>query len=109
LYDRDVNRVYACVSRRTGSRTAAEDRPYGERSGFIRDQYGNHWYIATSLGPSVVPKELQTVTPFLHAQNVDEYIGFLQRAVGSEIQHGRSTAGPIVSHVASRRRLSASP
>ncbi len=23
-----------------------EDRPYGERSGFVRDAYGNHWYIA---------------------------------------------------------------
>ena len=59
------------------------DRPYGERSGFIRDSYGNHWYIATSRGPSAVPKELRTITPFLHAQNVGEYIGFLQRAFGA--------------------------
>jgi uncharacterized glyoxalase superfamily protein PhnB len=59
------------------------DRPYGERSGFIRDPYGNHWYIATSLGPSAVPEMLRTVTPFLHAQNVGEYIAFLQRAFGA--------------------------
>ena len=59
------------------------DRPYGERSGFIRDAYGNRWYIATSLGPSAVPKELRTITPFLHAQNVGEYIGFLARAFGA--------------------------
>jgi uncharacterized glyoxalase superfamily protein PhnB len=59
------------------------DRPYGERSGFIRDPYGNHWYIATSLGPTPVPEALRTVTPFLHAQDVSEYIGFLQRAFGA--------------------------
>jgi uncharacterized glyoxalase superfamily protein PhnB len=59
------------------------DRPYGERSGFVRDPYGNHWYIATSFGPSAVPAELRTITPFLHAQNVGEYIGFLQRAFGA--------------------------
>jgi len=59
------------------------DRSYGERSGYIRDQYGDHWYIATSLGPSAVPEALRTVTPFLHAQNVGEYIGFLQRAFGA--------------------------
>jgi PhnB protein len=59
------------------------DRPYGERSGFIRDPYGNRWYIATSLGPSAVPEALRTVTPFLHAQDVAEYIDFLQRAFGA--------------------------
>jgi len=59
------------------------DRPYGERSGFIRDPYGNRWYIATSLGPSAVPEALHTVTPFLHAQDVGAYIDFLGRAFGA--------------------------
>jgi uncharacterized glyoxalase superfamily protein PhnB len=68
------------------------DRPYGERSGFIRDPYGNHWYIATSLGPSAVPAELRTVTPFLHAQNVGEYIGFLERAFGA-VEEARHEVG----------------
>ena len=27
-----------------------EDRPYGERAGFIKDAFGNHWYIATAFG-----------------------------------------------------------
>ena len=68
------------------------DRPYGERSGFIRDPYGNHWYIATSLGPSAVPAELRTVTPFLHARNVGEYIGFLERAFGA-VEEARHEVG----------------
>ncbi|GGB90499.1 VOC family protein [Staphylococcus nepalensis] len=27
-----------------------QDMPYGERSGGVKDESGNHWYIATSLG-----------------------------------------------------------
>ena len=27
------------------------DRHYGERAGFVRDRFGNRWYIATPLGP----------------------------------------------------------
>ncbi len=30
-----------------------EDRPYGERAGFIKDAFGNHWYIATAFGASL--------------------------------------------------------
>jgi len=66
-----------------------EDRPYGERSGFIRDAYGNHWYIATPLGPQSVAHALRTVTPFLHAPRLEEYLGFLARAFGGveEMRH----------------------
>ena len=44
-----------------------EDRPYGERSGFIKDEFGNHWYISTHLGRSPIPEGLRTATPFVHA------------------------------------------
>ena len=60
-----------------------EDRPYGERSGFIRDPYGNHWYIATPLGPESLGHALGTVTPYLHAHDVRSYIGFLKQAFGA--------------------------
>src|SRR5262245_25504654 len=39
------------------------DRPYGERSGFVRDPFGNQWYIATPLGPESHARSLRTVTP----------------------------------------------
>jgi PhnB protein len=65
------------------------DRPYGERSGFVADRFGNHWYIATPLGPHSVASALRTVTPFLHATNAGAYVEFLQRALGAveEMRH----------------------
>ncbi len=84
VFVEDADAVYARALDAGGTSLGEPaDRGYGERSGFVRDAYGNRWYIATSLGPSAVPKELRTITPFLHAQNVGEYIGFLQRAFGA--------------------------
>ena len=60
-----------------------EDRHYGERAGFVRDAYGNHWYIATALGPQSLGHALRTVTPYLHAHDVDGYMAFLARAFGA--------------------------
>ena len=59
------------------------DRPYGERSGFIRDPYGNQWYIATPLGPESLASHLRSVTPYLLAHDVRGYIEFLVRAFGA--------------------------
>lgn len=72
-----------------------EDRPYGERSGFVRDAYGNHWYIATPLGPQSLGHALRTVTPYLHARDVDGYMQFLTRAFGA-IQEMRHEGPPGV-------------
>jgi len=65
------------------------DRPYGERSGFVRDPFGNHWYISRPLGPESVAGALRTVTPFLHADGAAEYNEFLQQALGAteEMRH----------------------
>lgn len=59
------------------------DRPYGERSGFIRDPYGNHWYIAHPLGSESLGSHLRSVTPYLLAHDVRGYIEFLVRAFGA--------------------------
>lgn len=56
------------------------NRPYGERAGFVRDAFGNHWFIATHLGDSYLPAGLLTVTPFVHASGAAGYIGFLKEA-----------------------------
>lgn len=60
------------------------DRPYGERAGFVKDTFGNHWYIATAFGPSYVPEGRQTVTPYVYPRNVPDYIEFLKRAFNAE-------------------------
>jgi uncharacterized glyoxalase superfamily protein PhnB len=67
------------------------DRPYGERAGFVRDPFGNHWFIATHLGGSYLPEGLRTVTPFLHAEAAARYIGFLKQAFGA-VEEGRHEA-----------------
>lgn len=64
------------------------DRPYGERSGFVEDAMGNHWYISRSLRGSVVPEGLRTLTVYLHPTSVAEYIDFLTRAFGA-VEEGR--------------------
>jgi PhnB protein len=68
---------------------APADRPYGERSGFVADRFGNHWFISTPLGPHSVAGALRSVTPFLHAPDASAYIEFLQRALGAveEMRH----------------------
>ena len=69
-----------------------EDRPYGERSGFVRDAYGNHWYIATITNPEVAARGERTVVPYLHSVDVSGYIEFLTRAFGAveEERHEQS-------------------
>jgi uncharacterized glyoxalase superfamily protein PhnB len=59
------------------------DRHYGERAGFVRDPLGNHWYIATALGPDSLAASLRTVTPVIHLKGAAEYMEFLRRALGA--------------------------
>ena len=68
------------------------DRHYGERAGFVRDPFGNHWYIATPLGPQSLAAALGTVTPVLHLKGAAEYVEFLKLALGA-IEEMRA-AGP---------------
>ena len=70
---------------------APEDRPYGERSGFVKDPAGNYWFIATRLGPSYFAEHPRTVTPhvYLQAQSgkgAPEFIEFLKAAFGANLE-----------------------
>ena len=59
------------------------DRHYGERSGFVSDPLGNHWYIATALGQQSLASALRTVTPVLRLKGAAEHLEFLKRALGA--------------------------
>lgn len=59
------------------------DRHYGERAGFVRDRFGNHWYIAAPLGPQSLATGARTVTPVIHVKGASAYIDFLTRALGA--------------------------
>ena len=60
------------------------DRPYGERSAFVRDAFGNCWYIATRLTSAPAAEGLGTVLPYVHPERARQYINFLKRAFGAE-------------------------
>ena len=48
LYVPDADEVYAKAIEAGGtSISEVADQPYGERSGGVRDPFGNQWYIAT--------------------------------------------------------------
>jgi PhnB protein len=85
VYVPDVDAAFARALA-AGGQSLGEpaDRPYGERAGFVKDLFGNHWYIATSLGPTPVPEGLRSMTPYLHPRGVPAYIDFLEQAFGAE-------------------------
>jgi uncharacterized glyoxalase superfamily protein PhnB len=74
------------------------DRPYGERAGFVRDAFGNHWFIATHHGPSYLPEGLSTVTPFIHAKSAAQYIDFLKQAFGAAEEQRHDVGGGLVQY-----------
>jgi PhnB protein len=81
------------------------DRPYGERSAFVQDAFGNYWYIATRLESSGA-QDIGAVLPYLHPEDARKQIDFLQRAFGAEemmvveaggrIMHGALRIGDAV-------------
>ena len=60
------------------------DRPYGERSAFVGDPFGNYWYIATRLASSPNAPERGTLLAHVHPLGARKYIDFLERAFGAE-------------------------
>jgi uncharacterized glyoxalase superfamily protein PhnB len=77
------------------------DRPYGERSGFVKDFAGNYWYIATRLGAAFAPEGLGTVLPFVHPPKARAWIDFLKRAFAAEEMGVFEQAGRVM-HAAVR-------
>ena len=77
------------------------DRPYGERSGFVKDFAGNHWYIATRFASTVAPEGLGTVLPFVLPPKARALIDFLKRAFAAEEMAVFEESGRVV-HAAVR-------
>jgi PhnB protein len=77
------------------------DRPYGERSGFVKDFAGNHWYMATRFGSTVAPEGLGTVLPFVYPVKARAFIDFLKRAFAAEEMAVFEESGRVV-HAAVR-------
>jgi PhnB protein len=94
----DVDAVFARAIAAGGKSLGnPENRPYGERSGFVEDPFGNYWFIGTSLGPTPVPEGMRTVTPYLHPPSAPSYIEFLTRAFGA-VEEFRAEHQGVVMH-----------
>jgi PhnB protein len=59
------------------------DRPYGERSGFVVDPFGNTFYIANRFSSAIAPEGAGNILPYLHPLKVRPYIEFLRQAFGA--------------------------
>jgi uncharacterized glyoxalase superfamily protein PhnB len=84
VFVKDVDATYQrALAAGATSMGEPADRHYGERAGFVRDPFGNHWYVATPLGPQSLAVGARTVTAVLHTTNALGYVEFLERALGA--------------------------
>ena len=81
VYVKDCDAVYArAIAAGASSLGEPADRPYGERSGYAKDAFGNTWYIATRFSSTGAPEGAGTVVPYLHPRKVRPFIQFLKNA-----------------------------
>jgi PhnB protein len=105
VFVKDVDATFArAIAAGATSLGAPADRHYGERAGFVSDPFGNHWYIATALGPQSVASAVRSVTPVLHLKDAVGHLEFLKSALGAveemrvlepsgELRYGRLRVG----------------
>ena len=58
------------------------DRPYGERSAFVEDPFGNQWFLAKHLGQEA--QRTGELMPYLYPESARGLITFLEKAFGAE-------------------------
>lgn len=99
MYVPDADAVYRkALAAGATSTHEPVDQPYGDHEAGVKDAFGNHWYIATHLGPRYIPEGLHTVTPYLHTRGTDQFIEFLKQAFGAEEMgvYRAPSGGPIL-------------
>jgi PhnB protein len=103
LYVPDCDAVYQrALQAGATSLDEPRDQEYGERSGSVKDQAGNFWYIATHLGETYTPKGLNSVNVYMHPLRAEPVINFLKRAFGAR-EIGKYTSPDGVVHHAEIR------
>jgi PhnB protein len=99
VYVEDTDAVYQRALKAGGeSIDAPKDQPYGERGASVKDQFGNHWYIATFKGEKHIPKGLRTITPYLHPLRAEPVIKFLGRAFGAQELEKYASPDGVIHH-----------
>lgn len=105
LFVPDPDAVYQrAIDAGAASIAPPTDHPYGERSGSVRDSFGNDWYVAKATGPDAVGYirgNLRNLNLCLFATGAHQAIAFMQRAFGAE-ELMRSEEGGVI-HYAEMR------
>jgi PhnB protein len=86
LYVGDVDAVYArAVAAGATSIFAPVNQDYGDREAYVKDKFGNQWYIATPISWTPPAGGPPAVQPFLHPRGADQFMEFLKTAFDAEI------------------------
>jgi uncharacterized glyoxalase superfamily protein PhnB len=101
VYVEDTDAVYQRALEAGGvSIDKPTDHDYGERGASVRDQAGNHWYIATGKGKKYIPEGLRNVNVYLHPRKAEPLIDFLKRAFGAEEIAKYASPDGVINHAA---------
>ena len=99
VYVPDVDAVYTRALAAGGVNLGRpEDRPYGERSGGVKDGAGNFWYIATAMGETYIPKGLRAVNAYLHPLRAEPLIRFMERGLGAVEEERYASPDGVIHH-----------
>lgn len=99
LYVPDADAVYEkALKEGATSLQGMADQEYGERSGSVKDKFGNFWYIATAKGPSYVPEGHYSITPYLHPVRAPQVIDFMTQAFGAQEVFRAQSPDGVVHH-----------
>ncbi len=86
FYVPDVDAAYArALEAGATSIAAPTDHDYGERGASVVDPSGNHWYLASILGPNPIPTGAPKLMIYLHPSDAAGLIDFLVKAIGAEV------------------------
>jgi PhnB protein len=99
IYVEDTDAVYRrALESGAVSIQAPADQFYGERSGGVKDPFGNHWYIATCKGETYYREGFPIVQPYLHPLRAEPVITFLKRAFGARELGRYATPDGVIHH-----------
>jgi uncharacterized glyoxalase superfamily protein PhnB len=104
LYVDDADATYkrAVQAGATSIYAPTDDHPSGDRQGAVKDQFGNHWYIAMIKGWTPGPEGLRSVQPYLHLREAHKMIPFLEAAFGAEAMGVHKSSEGAVLHATIR-------
>lgn len=86
LYVSDADATYArAVAAGATSMFAPVNQDYGDREAYVKDRFGNQWYIATPISWTPPAGGPPAVQPVLHPRGADQLMEFLQNAFDAEV------------------------